>query len=224
MTLVDTFFNIEVMTRTLPMLMLGVRTTLVLGVTCIVFGTLLGIAAAVARLYGWLPVRIIATAFTDIFRSLPALISVVLVYFALPFVGIVLSSFTAAAIALSIVFAAFAAEIFRAGIEAVPKGQWEAASALGLPFAVALLEVVMPQAFRIVLPPYTSSCIEAVKATSLAAFVAMPDLLKQAFDAQALTANPSPLIAAALIYLAILWPMVRLLGYLESRGTQARGR
>lgn len=224
MTLVDTFFNIEVMTRTLPMLMLGVRTTLVLGVTCIVFGTLLGIAAALARLYGWLPVRIIATAFTDIFRSLPALISVVLVYFALPFVGIVLSSFTAAAIALSIVFAAFAAEIFRAGIEAVPKGQWEAASALGLPFAVALLEVVMPQAFRIVLPPYTSSCIEAVKATSLAAFVAMPDLLKQAFDAQALTANPSPLIAAALIYLAILWPMVRLLGYLESRGTQARGR
>ncbi len=224
MTLVDTFFNIEVMTRTLPMLLLGVRTTLVLGATCIVFGTLLGIAAALARLYGWLPVRIIATAFTDIFRSLPALISVVLVYFALPFVGIVLSSFTAAAIALSIVFAAFAAEIFRAGIEAVPKGQWEAASALGLPFAVALLEVVMPQAFRIVLPPYTSSCIEAVKATSLAAFVAMPDLLKQAFDAQALTANPSPLIAAALIYLAILWPMVRLLGYLESRGKQARSR
>jgi polar amino acid transport system permease protein len=221
MSLVDTFFNVDVMTRTFPMLLIGVRTTVLLGLTCIVLGSLLGFLVALARLYGWWPARLAAVAFTDIFRSLPALVSVVLVYFALPFVGIRLDSFPSAAIALSVVFAAFAAEIFRAGIEAVPRGQLEAAAALGLSFPVTLLKVVVPQAFRIVLPPYTSNCIEAVKATSLAAFVAMPDLLKQAFDAQALTANPSPIIAAALIYLAILWPMVRLLGFLEARSKQA---
>lgn len=223
MTLVQTFFNLEVMQSTLPMLLIGLRTTILLGIACIILGSLLGLAVSLVRLYGWAPARLVALVFADVFRALPALISVVLVYYALPFLGIYLSSFVSATIALSVVFGAFVSEIFRAGIEAVPKGQHEAASALGLPFPVALLKVVLPQALRIVIPPYTSNCIEAIKATSLAAFVAMPDLLKQAYDAQALHANPTPLILAAIIYLAILWPMVRLLGHLESRGKRQDG-
>ena len=123
---------------------------------------------------------------------------------------------------LSLVLAAFTAEVFRAGIESIPKGQFEAADALGLPFRVTLWKVVLPQAVRIAIPPQTSNCVAIAKDTSLASVVAMPDLLKEAQNAQALTANPSPLIAAAIIYFIVLWPAVRLVSYLERRGKESR--
>ena len=112
----------------------------------------------------------------------------------------------------------------RAGIEAVPKGQFEASSALGIGFWVMMRKVILPQAVRLVIPPHASNCVSIIKDTSLASVVAMTDLLKQATDAQALFANPSPLIGAALIYVAILWPMVRLTGWLERRYRRERMR
>lgn len=215
--LIDTFFNGEVMMRALPMLGRGLVNTFYLAVVSIVLGTLAGILICIARLYGPKPVRVLAVGFIDIFRALPILVVLIVIYYALPFVRIRLDSFTSATIALSIVLAAFTAEVFRAGIKAIPVGQFEAARALGLPFYVTLLKVIIPQAIRIATPPQTSNCISIVKDTSLASVVAMPDLLKQATDAQALMANPSPLIAAALVYLIILWPLVRLVAYLEQR-------
>jgi polar amino acid transport system permease protein len=140
----------------------------------------------------------------------------VLVYYALPFVGIRMSSFVSAAVAITMVSCAYTAEIFRAGIEAVPKGQFEAADAIGLSFIRSMRYVVLPQAFRIVTPPLTSNCINVLKDTALASVVAMPDLLKQATQAQALAANPTPLIGAAFLYLLILLPLVRLVSYFES--------
>lgn len=112
---------------------------------------------------------------------------------------------------------AFTAEVCRAGIENIPKGQFEAAAALGLPFWAAMRKVILPQALRIVVPPLTSNAVSIFKDTALASVVAMPDLLKQATDAQALMANPTPLVGAALIYLVFLWPLVRLVSYLEQR-------
>jgi polar amino acid transport system permease protein len=120
-------------------------------------------------------------------------------------------------LAFSVVMAAYSAEVFRSGIESVPRGQFEAAAALGLPFVVTLYKVVMPQAIRIVIPPMTSNCVSMFKDTSLASTVALPELLKEAQDAQALYANPSPLIGAALVYIILLWPMVRLVSLLEKR-------
>jgi polar amino acid transport system permease protein len=215
--LVDTFLNGEVMWRALPMLGRGLVNTFYLAVVSIVLGTLAGILICIARLYGPKAVRLLAVGFIDIFRALPILVVLIVIYYALPFVGIRLDSFTSATIALSIVLAAFTAEVFRAGIKAIPVGQFEAARALGLPFYVTLLKVIIPQAIRIATPPQTSNCISIVKDTSLASVVAMPDLLKQATDAQAMMANPSPLIAAAAVYLIILWPLVRLVAYLEQR-------
>ncbi len=120
--------------------------------------------------------------------------------------------------------AAYSAEVFRAGIEAVPRGQFEAAASLGLHFIMTLRKVVLPQALRIVVPPTTSNFVSMFKDTSLASVVAMPELLKEAQDAQALNANPTPLIGAALIYLALLWPMVRLVAYLEERAKKQHAR
>ncbi len=219
--LIDTFFNADVMLRAMPMLGRGLINTFYLAVTAMVLGTVAGVLICVGRLYGPKPIRLLAIGFIDIFRALPILVVLIVIYYALPFVGIRLNSFTSATLALSIVLAAFTAEVFRAGIMAIPPGQFEAARSLGLPFTVTLFKVVIPQAIRIATPPQTSNCIAIVKDTSLASFVAMPDLLKQAFDAQALMANPSPLLAAAAIYLIILWPLVRLVAYLEKRSATA---
>jgi polar amino acid transport system permease protein len=217
MDLITTFFNVDVFVRALPLLMSGLTTTLGLGITSIVAGMALGLLACLTRIYGRGPVRYAAIAFIDVFRAVPILVVLILIYYALPFVGVRLSSFMSATIALALVFAAFTAEVLRSGIEAVPKGQFEAASALGLPFRLTLLKVVLPQAMRIAIPPQTSNCVSLLKDTSLASVVAMPDLLKQATDAQAFMGNPTPLIGAALVYLVLLWPLVRLVGYLERR-------
>ena len=215
--LLDTFFNAEVMARAFPMLMRGLVNSFYLTVAAVSIGTFCGILTCLARLYGPAPLRYLAIGFIDVFRALPILVVLIVIYYALPFVGIRFGSFTAAVIGLSIVMTAFTAEVFRAGIKAVPPGQFEAARALGLPFRPTLTKVILPQALRIAIPPQTSNLILIAKDTSLASVVAMPDLLKEAQDAQALMANPSPLIAAAMIYLIILWPMVRLVAYLEKR-------
>ena len=217
MGLLDTFFNVDVMARTLPMLMRGLWNTVLLSVTAIFFGIVVGVALCLVRLYAPRPLRWLAIFVIDFFRAVPILVILVLAYYALPFVGIRLSSFGAASSALALVLAAFTAEVFRAGIQSVPRGHFEAAEALGLRFPVTLWKVILPQAVRIAIPPQTSNCVAIAKDTSLASVVAMPDLLKQATDAQALVANPSPLIAAALIYFIVLWPLVRLVSFLEIR-------
>lgn len=217
MNFVDTFFNGQVLVDAWPLLREGLWITLQLGAVAIGLGLTLGLLVAVLRLYGMTPVRVLAAVYVDLFRSLPLLVLLIVVYYALPFVGVRLSSFASAVCALGLVSAAYFAEIFRAGIQAIPKGQVEAAQALGLGFPRTLIDVVLPQAVRIVIPPLTGNCINVVKDTALASVVAMPDLLKQATQAQALAANPSPLIAAALIYLAFLWPLVLLVGHLERR-------
>lgn len=217
MELVDTFLNGRVFAQTLPLLLSGLSTTLLLGFVSIALGLAGGLALALARLYSRTPLRQAAVTYIDVFRAIPLLVLLVVVYYALPFVGIRLSPFAAATTAISLVASAYSAEIFRAGIEAVPRGQFEAARALGLRPLPLMAKVVLPQAIRIVVPPITSNSINVLKDTALASVVAMPDLLKQATQAQALAANPTPLIAAAGIYLLMLLPLVRLVGLLESR-------
>lgn len=224
MNAIDIFFNVSVMERAFPILLRGLGNTLLLGATAIVLGSLMGLGIALTRLYAPRPLQLLAIAYTDLMRAMPVLVVLILIYYALPFAGVVLSSFTAAAAALSLVLAAYTAEVVRAGIQAVPKGQFEASAALGIGFWRMMHKVVLPQAMRLVIPPHASNCVSIIKDTSLASVVAMTDLLKQATDAQALFANPTPLIGAALIYVAILWPLVRLTGWLEHRFQRAYQR
>lgn len=217
MDIFSVFFNADILAQALPMLLRGLWITVGLGLVSIALGMAGGLALALARLYGPAWLRLVALAYINLFRALPLLVLLVLVYYALPFVGIRLSSFAAAAAALSLVSCAYTAEIFRSGIEAIPKGQFEASRALGLRFWRMMRLVVLPQAVRIVVPPITNNCINVMKDTALASVVAMPDLLKQATQAQALFANPSPLIGAALLYILLLLPMVAAVGRLERR-------
>jgi polar amino acid transport system permease protein len=217
MDLLDTFFNVPILIRTFPLLLSGLVVTIQIGATSIVAGLALGLFLALVRLYGPRTVVLLARLYIDIFRSIPLLVLLIVVYYALPFVGIRLSPFLSAVVALTLVSGAYTAEIFRAGIEAIPAGQFEASRALGLGYRHMMVDVILPQAVKIVVPPLTNNCINVMKDTALASVVAMPDLLKQATQAQALAANPSPLIGAALIYLAFLWPLVALVSRFERR-------
>ena len=212
---VETFLNMDVFLQTYPMLIAGLITTIQLGLLAIFAGLAFGLFLALNRLYAHKIAQIIAKAYIDIFRSIPLLVLLIIIFYALPFVGLSFSPFNAAAVALTLVSGAYTAEIFRAGIEAIPKGQFEASAALGLSYKDTMVEVILPQAIKIVIPPLTNNCINVIKDTALASVVAMPDLLKQATQAQAVAANPTPLIAAAVIYLMFLLPLVLWVSSLE---------
>ena len=217
MDIFTTFFNVPVLIRAFPLLISGLWVTLEIGITSIVAGLVGGMFLALLRLYAPAPMRAVAKIYTDFFRSIPLLVLLIIVYYALPFVGIRFSPFFSAVAALTLVSIAYTAEIFRAGIEAIPRGQFEASEALGLSYRPMMVDVILPQAIKIVIPPLTNNCINVIKDTALASVVAMPDLLKQATQAQALMANPSPLIGAAIIYVAFLWPLVTIVARLEKR-------
>lgn len=221
MSLVQTFFNSQVMLAALPALLRGLVNTLLLSAMSICAGTAVGLLVSLVRLYAPKALRVLAIIYIDLLRAMPMLVVLILIYYALPFLGIRFTSWTSAVLAFSMVMSAYSAEVFRAGIEGVPAGQFEAAAALGMPFAQTLRLVVLPQAIKAIVPPMTGNCVSMFKDTSLASTVALPELLNEATNAQALYANPSPLIMAALVYVALLWPMVRLVSILERR-TQAK--
>ncbi len=200
----------------------GLGRTLLLTALGTGLGFALGTLLALARVSGSPLLSAVSWGYVWLFRSIPLLVLLIVVYYALPFVGIKLSPFLSAVTALSLVSAAYTAEIFRAGIEAIPSGQFEASAALGLSSRHTMVDVILPQAIRIVVPPLTNNCINVLKDTALASVVAMPDLLKQATQAQSLAANPTPLIGAAAIYVALLWPLVTMVARLEKQFSRGR--
>ena len=138
-------------------------------------------------------------------------------FYGLPHLGVEISNLAAVSLAFVLNTSSFYGEIFRAGIESIPTGQWEAARSTGLSSFQTMTYVVLPQATRNVLPDLVSNTLEVVKLTSLASVVALPELLRMARIAQGVTFNPTPLVMAALVYLALLWPLVRLLSTMERR-------
>src|SRR5260370_39845267 len=158
MDLIETVFNSGVMADSLPALLRGLRNTLILSFFSILCGVLLGLFVCLIRLYALRPLRLVAIVYIDIFRAMPMLVILILVYYALPFLGVRFSSWTSAILAFSLVMGAYSAEVFRAGVEGGPRGQVEASAALGLPFLLTLRRVILPQAMRAIIPPMTANC------------------------------------------------------------------
>ena len=153
----------------------------------------------------------------DLFRSFPVLVLLILIFYGLPFLGLTLPSFAACVLALTLNNSGYYGEIFRAGIESIPPGQREAARALGLHPLQIIFLVILPQAIARVLAPLASNSLELVKTTSIAALVALPELLRSARVAQEQTYNPTPLTAAAIIFFVLLWPVRPLGGEARAR-------
>mgnify|MGYP001795417039 CR=1 FL=1 len=211
------FFNTEIMVAAWPMLLSGLAMTALLCLIVIPLGLLSGIGAALLCLSRHRAVRWAAIAYVDLFRALPPLVLLIFVYSGLPFAGIRPSPLEAVAIAFVLNNAAYYGEIYRAGILSIGAGQAEAARSTGLSASQTMVHVILPQAVRNVLPDLISITVEVGKLTSLASVVSLAELLYQADMARSVTFNASPIVAAAAIYLVILWPLVRLVSRMERR-------
>jgi len=211
------FLNLAIMERALPLLLMGLRQTAILCLVVIPLGLAGGLGVALLSRSPLRLVRWAAVVGIDFFRAIPPLVLLIFIYSGLPFAGIRPSPLTAVAIAFFLNTSSYYGEIYRAGIESVGQGQWDAARSTGLRAHQALAYVVLPQAVRNVLPDLVSNAVEVVKLTSIASVVALPELLYSADMARSVTFNNSPLVLAAALYLIILWPMVRLVSRLEHR-------
>ena len=215
--IVQNFFNVEIMARVLPYLLTGLGVTLLLSLLVVPLGLTGGLAVAV--LYSlrlrWISVLVIA--YVDFFRAFPPLVLLLFLYFGLPFFGVDIPPIVAVALGFFLNTSAYYGEIFRAGIDSIARGQSEAARSTGLSWLQTMAYIIVPQATRNVLPDLVSNTMEVVKLTTLASVVAIPELLDAARNAQALTYNPTPIVLAALMYLVMLWPVVRLISRLEHK-------
>ena len=213
----DSFFNARVMAQYLPKIIDGFWLTVVLALCIIIAGLALGLLLALLRAFGIRPLNWLIIFVVDLFRALPPLVIIVLLYFGLPNAGIELSGFVAAWLSLTLVLMAFSEEIFWAGITSVAKGQWEAARSTGLGFVQTLTYVVLPQALRITIPPLTNRTIAITKGTALASVVAVPDILGAANSGVSFSFNPSPLTLGAIAYLVLFLPVVVFGRWVETR-------
>ena len=215
--LLRNYFNMAIMAGALPSVLSGFLTTIKVGLVVIVTGVLFGLALAVLRLPGWRIVNLLITTWIEVFRTLPQLVILIFLYFALPYAGVSLSPFVATAFALGAVLSAFCAEIFSAAIMALPKGQSEAAQALGFGPIRNLRYILLPQAMRLATPLVTNRMIAVVKGSALGVAVSLDDTLGAAQSYMSITANPSPLMLAAALYLAFFIPLVALSRLIERR-------
>jgi polar amino acid transport system permease protein len=222
------FFNAEIARTMWPaVLTVAARNTLIYTALAFSFGLALGLILALMRLSSIGPYRWFATVYIEIFRGLPALLTIFLVGFGIPIAfGVRWPVLVQITVGLGIVAAAYMAETIRAGIEGVPKGQMEAARSLGMSRTRAMISIVIPQGFRLVIPPLTNELVLLIKDTSLLFVLgttpATKELTKFGRDVLSTRANATPLIVVGGVYLLITIPLTQLVAVLERRNARAR--
>lgn len=200
--------------RWAPYILTGTTTTLLICVSSIIFATGLALIGAIARMSRYAVVYSVASLYVSLVRGTPLLVQLYFVYFGLPEVGIILDGVTAGILALSFNYGAYMTEIFRAGIQAVPPGQREAAQALGMPERLIMVRVVLPQAIRIVIPAIGNEFIAMIKDSALVSTISVEELLLRARrvgtrDFRTLQA----MLLAALVY----WVLTIVFSYFQER-------
>src|SRR5262249_15473048 len=205
---IDTFFKPELIVRYLPDILKGMAVTIRIATLLVAAAISLGLALALIRGLRSRLVNIAIIIFVDVARALPPLVLVLIVYFGLPSLGMLLPSYAVLWLVLSLLLAAFAEEIFWAGILSVRKGQLEAARSTGLTYFQALLHVILPQAVRLTVPPLTNRTIAITKNTALGTVIGVPEILNQATTAESFSFNATPLMMGAIAYLVLFVPVV----------------
>lgn len=202
----------------LPILLQGARTTVGLTICALVLSTVLGLVLAVMRFSGVGPLKWISVTFVNVIRGIPILVQLFYIYFVLPEFGIDLTAFQAGAIGLGIAYSCYMAENFRAGLEAVDKGQIEAAHSIAMPWTLMMRRVILPQAFRTVLPPYGNTMIMLLKDTSQASVITVAEMtFKGKLIASSTFENLTVYSLVAILYLCLSVPLILLAFYLERR-------
>ncbi|MFI6761171.1 amino acid ABC transporter permease [Micromonospora sp. NPDC050417] len=224
-TLWETFFDLGSMREALPeMLTIGLRNTLLLAAVSAVLGTLLGMLLAVAGLARTRWLRWPARVYTDVFRGLPAAVTILLIGVGLAPLGMAWwgpNPYPLGILALSLIAAAYIGEIFRSGIQSVEASQLEASRALGLSHRTAMRLVIIPQGVRRILPAWVNQLIALIKDSSLVYFLGLlaseRDLFRIGQDHAANTGNESALLLAGLLYLVITVPLTHLVNWIDRR-------
>lgn len=211
------FANTQSIWQIYPLLLQGLELTVLLALVTLPLSVLSGLTVAIMYSFGGPVMRRFVIVSIDLLRSFPVIVLLILIFYSLPFFGITLGNFLAVVVALVINNTGYFGEIFRAGLQSIPKGQHEAAAALGLHRGHTMMLVILPQVLRKVVAPLASNSLELIKATSIASMVALPELLRSARVAQEQTYNPTPLTAAAFIFFIMLWPFSHWVSRMERR-------
>jgi len=210
--------DVEFLLQILPLLLKGALLTVELTLLAIFFGTIIGLFVALAKISRFKILVIIGGIYTWVIRGIPLLVQLYILYFGLPQVGIELSAHTAAVVGLSVCGGAYIAEIIRAGIQSIDKGQMEAALSLGMSYAQAFRRVILPQAYRRLLPPMGNEFITLMKDSSLVSIITMTELLRQGKLLSNSTFRSMEIfLTVAAIYLLLTTIFIYLIGRLEKR-------
>jgi polar amino acid transport system permease protein len=199
--------------------------TLALSAIAFVGGAVLGLVIALMRVSDNAVARGVSRTFIQVFQGTPLLLQLFLIFFGAPVLGLDINPWIAAGVALVLNSAAFLAEIWRGCIEAIPRGQWEAAEALNLGYVDRMRDVVLPQAFKIALPPTVGYLVQIIKGTSLAAIIGFTEVTRAGQIINNATFQPLPVFTTvAAIYFVICWPLSLLAARMERRRARALAR
>ncbi|WDD93232.1 amino acid ABC transporter permease [Burkholderia sp. FERM BP-3421] len=202
----------------LPLLLQGALTTIYITVAALAIATLLGLCWALLRVSGIAPLAHASRVLTNVIRGVPIIVVLFYMYFVIPEIGISLTAFQAGSLGLGIAYSSYMAEVFRAGINAVDVGQFEAAQSLGMSRTKLMRRVILPQALRIALPPYGNNVVMMLKDSSQTAVITVVELSMQSkLIASATFKSATVFTLVALMYLAMSLPMMYSLGRLEKR-------
>ena len=202
----------------LPILLEGLRLTVIVTIGSMLLSTALGLVWALMRVSGIKSLALFATGLVNLIRGIPIIVQLFYIYFVLPELGITLSAVQAAIIGLGIAYSAYQSENFRAGIEAIDHGQIEAAQSLGMGWVMMMRRVVLPQAVKIVLPPYGNTMIMMLKDSSQASTITVAELaLKGQMLASSTFKYSTVFTRVALLYLVMSVPLIVFVGWLERR-------
>ena len=212
-------FRWDAVWNSFDFLMAGLQMTLFLSAVTLVLAMIGGLLIAGLDMSRWRVLRWIGVSFGEVIRNTPILVQLLWVYYVLPIVfGVRIESLTALIIGLSVYQAAFISEVYRAGIQAVPKGHREAAQVLGLTPLQSFRRIVLPQAIRMTLPPLASNFVQLIKFSSLGAVISVNEITRRGMELSATNFRPLETFTfIALVYFLICWPLAMAIRWWERR-------
>ena len=215
-------FRWDVIPNNIDFLMSGLQMTLIISATALVFAMIGGLLLALVDMSRYLALRVIGLAIGEVIRNTPILVQLLWVYYVLPIVfNIRISSLAAILIGLSLYMAAFMSEVYRSGIQAVPKGHREAAQVLGLTPFQSFRRIVLPQAIRFTLPPLASNFVQLIKFSSLGAVISVTEITRRGMELSSSTFRPLEIFSfIAVVYFFICWPLSMAIRVWEHRLAQ----
>ena len=215
-------FRWDIIPNNLDFLLSGLQMTLIISATALVFAMIGGLLLALVDMSRYLAVRAIGLAIGEVIRNTPILVQLLWVYYVLPIVfNVRISSLAAILIGLSVYMAAFMSEVYRSGIQAVPKGHREAAEVLGLTPFQSFLRIVLPQAIRFTLPPLASNFVQLIKFSSLGAVISVTEITRRGMELSSSTFRPLEIFSfIAGVYFFICWPLSMAIRIWEHRLAQ----